>query len=189
MEKEQQYDPHKYWQERGKNYSANNPTWDMESAMLLEQVRILTYLKGRAPRVLEVGPAYGRVYKYLKKHGHVIDMVDIVDSMIDQCEVETGVRPDKWDGVELPYDDTSYDLIISYSVMLHVRPENIRRHVQEMLRVAEEVYIATYLGTESSYHCFAHDYDSLFEELDVFVQHKWRFGPTRVNYVIRRKKK
>jgi SAM-dependent methyltransferase len=83
------------------------------------------------------------------------------------CELRTGLRVDWWDGITLPYEDDSFDWVISFSVLLHVPPSDIARHVSEMLRVARRyLFVSTYTGSGDGLaaHCFAHDY-ALFDGL------------------------
>jgi ubiquinone/menaquinone biosynthesis C-methylase UbiE len=161
------YEPAKYWQQRGKNYhhEENNEEMDILK-FFLDDHSVLS--------ILEVGSGYGRVYSYLDTW-IPYTMVDFVDSFRETCYAKTRIMPDKWDAKTLPYSDNSFDLVLSFSVLLHVPFEDIRNHLRELMRVSKKyVFIAT-CDTGGDYgldegHCFRHDYRSLFAELGFTVQ-------------------
>jgi len=163
-EKMNQFNPHTYWQKRGANYPA---TTKKESRMESLAAWISKY---KPDSILEVGSGWGRVYAYLKAQETTASytMVDFVDSMRQGCQDATGILPDEWDGVTLPYDDKSFDLVLSVDVLLHVPPADIGRVFAEHVRVSRQwLYIRTiglmYTKIKTE-HCFWHDYLKLFGE-------------------------
>ena len=177
------YDPKQYWEERGKDYRASNPTWEEESKTLRGYY---LFLNDFTPHTtLEVGSGYGRIYELLG-HPMLMDMCDISTTMAEKCMEITQRIVYNWDGITLPFKDNSYDLVISYSVLLHVPPDQIRNHISELLRVGKEVYIATYSGIQSGEHYFAHDYLELFKQLEAELVSCKTFGENRVHYVVRK---
>jgi len=105
-------------------------------------------------------------------------MCDFVDTMRRGCERHTGVLPDTWDGVTLPYADESFDLVLTFSVLLHVLPQNLDRLFAEEVRVAKKWISITSLREwprPLSGHCFVHDYLALFKRhnLEVLKEHKF----------------
>lgn len=156
------YDPKAYWADRGH--------WLKDPKSRFEDPDELGSLAGwvreiQPENVLEVGSGHGRVYEYLKPLGLAGDFVmcDIAESMLDGCEERTGIRPDLWDGVTLPYDDRAFDLVVSFSVLLHQPPSGIDRLFSEHVRVARWVFVATCtrgISPQSSY-CFNQDYRGL----------------------------
>ena len=161
------YEPEKYWEQRGRNYHHVETTEEMD---ILECFLAEHAVYG----ILEVGSGDGRVYAYLDPW-IPYTMVDFVDSFREKCKEKTGIMPDKWDAKTLPYPDNSFDLVLSFSVLLHVPFEDIRNHLRELMRVSKQyVFIAT-CDTGGDYgldegHCFRHDYLSLFAELGYTVQ-------------------
>lgn len=157
-----EYIPQLYWESRGVGYQADNDD---------EELVILGNLIKPEDTLLEVGSGDGRVYQALKKKEakfKIFGMCDIADSFIQSCYRKTGMKPKKWDGVTLPYEDSLFDMVISFSVMLHVPPENIDRFLKEHIRVSKDrIFIATWYvphTSQSAYHCFLHDYPKLFND-------------------------
>lgn len=153
------YNPRKYWQDRGLNYSGTEDEVELD------------YLSSAIGpcRVLEVGSGYGRIFKRLKFSDYV--MCDFVDSMRDKCFELTGVKPDKWDGKVLPYSDLSFDLVIAFDVLLHVPPGDVYGFISELKRVGCNIYIATYVSGQPNKvnHVFEHDYNGLFNRLGLSI--------------------
>lgn len=168
------YDARQFWERRGRNY--RTPDQSQELVAVAEMVR------ATAPaNILDVGSGYGRMYEYLKPLGLTENytMCDFADSMRHRCERETGILPDDWDGITLPYADDSFDLVFTFSVFLHVIPEHVRGFFAEQARVSRRyIYVATlreWEGTLGS-HCFVHDYLKLFEESRFKVVREHKFG-------------
>lgn len=184
------YIPKKYWQERGKNYSVSADT----SKELLSLKYLLKVFGKKNDNILEIGSGYGRIYNYLNESQDFeipfYTMCDFVKSMRDECENQTGIRPDPWDGKTLPYYGDIFDWVISFSVMLHVPPSVFYNHFRETVRVSRKyIYIATYYGPNKnlSKHCFRHNYDSLIEEFKLDIVYKRLFMEgKRINWLLRK---
>jgi SAM-dependent methyltransferase len=172
------YDPQQYWEERGKNFT--NPEREDELVNLGD---IIYSKREEINSILDVGSGDGRVYKFLrypkiprqifvKKENY--KMCDFVDSFRKKCELNTSILPDKWDGKTLPYADDTFDLVISFSVMLHVKPEDIDEFIKEHARVSKKyIFVATwhednFSGSGQS-HCFHYNYFDIFEKLGLKV--------------------
>ena len=184
------YDPKTYWEERGKDYSVSVDTSDE-----LRNLAKLRLLHGRyMDSVLEMGSGYGRIYSYLNAQGLLEDsdysMCDISESMIKECYKRTGIHPLLWDGKTLPYENNKFDWLISFSVLLHVPPSDLKDHFAECLRVCKKyLYIATYNGPAKrlAKHNFAHDYQELFSALDVKILNEKTFrNGLRVNWLLKK---
>jgi len=177
------YDPHKYWQDRGH--------WLKAPDASLEDRRELGNLAGwireiQPKEILEIGSGHGRVYSHLKPLGLADDftMCDFAASMLDGCQEKTGIRPDLWDGTTLPYDEGAFDLVLSFSVLLHVSPPDMARVLAEHVRVARGwMFIATCTKgiPDRSKHCFNHDYRKLFKGLKV-VKERAFYGRSKVDW-------
>lgn len=190
QEKDMTYDPRKYWQDRGKNYTiAADDDVQEETDNLIKLIQPL--LNKKDDEVLEVGPGYGRLYHQLV--GPIIlpqqfSMCDISDSMREKCRQITGVLPESWDGTDLPYRSYTFDLVISFSVMLHVPPADIIQHFSECVRVSKKyLYIATYnTGFErTAAHAFEHAYDDFIHAFGLrIVDRKLFRDGLRVNWLL-----
>ena len=184
------YDPETYWHNRGKDYRValdTTPGIDF----LLDSVAMMLGHVEQAVKILEVGPGYGRILSAFKKKvvlsrglfkaGVQFSTCDFVESMRVECRRRTGVLPAAWDGDALPYPDDAFDLVISFSVALHVPPEKIRRFLDEHLRVAKTfLFVATVIDSVDplASHCFIHDAEyirmlQLFPPVDMRV---FRYG-------------
>jgi hypothetical protein len=175
------YDPVQYWEERAKTYDVLEFQNPKESELLYESLKYYNYF-------LEVGPGAGRVYLYLKGRLNInYQCCDISKSMRDKFYRNTGINPDPWDGVTLPYGDGGFEVVISFNVLLHVPSNKIMKHLSELLRVGRYVYIATYNGKNKklSKHCFSHDYETMFMELNASILMVERFKSARAHYFLR----
>jgi hypothetical protein len=177
------YHPRTYWQQRGNDYEMVECPDELES--------LCGWFKSlEAERILEVGAGWGRIYSQwrgLKLSGSYT-MCDFVGSMLDGCQRATGTRPDEWDGKRLPYPDDSFDLVVSFSVFLHVPPIDLKPMLAEHVRVCGRwLFVASLDGYDDrlSPHCFVHDYESTFAELGLEVADKRQFGD-RAHWLLRK---
>lgn len=189
------YDPKTYWEKRGEDYKVSVDTSDE-----LRNLARLILLHGdldpfKGDLFLEVGSAYGRIFKYLESQklirSHRYLMCDIAESMITKCSQETGIIPDLWNGVRLPYPDDKFEWVISFSVLLHVPSVELEGHFKECLRVCYKYfYIATYTGVSENLasHNFAHDYQKLFSKFDIEIVNEKTFKDgIRTNWLLMKK--
>jgi ubiquinone/menaquinone biosynthesis C-methylase UbiE len=163
--------PADYWNKRA---LSEHSTMEPCGALQWSLVALMAHYMGAGDSFLEVGSGDGRIYDYTARHLSEVAIryhaCDISAEYAKLCEERTGLAVDVYDGVTLPYDDDSYDWVISFSVLLHVPPADIERHVAELVRVARRyVFVSTYTGTSEGLapHCFAHHYYELFYRLRV----------------------
>ena len=193
------YNPEKYWHERGANYIAPGEESEKPEVENLEIILrdLLSPVDLEGLGILEVGSGYGRIYNELlpiinnkryDKEAISFTMCDFVESMRYKCLRNTDILPDYWDGNELPYNDNEFDLVISFSVLLHVPPENIEQVLKEHARVCNKyLFIATYFGglDRLAEHCFEHNYKNLFEKLNLKIEDEKFFqSGLRVNWLL-----
>lgn len=187
------YDPHEYWQRRGADYHDPPPHLEAQD----ELANLVEWVRHAGPgTVLEVGPGWGRIYLALRGAGLTFAdfrLCDIAPSMLDGCQQRTGMRPDPWDGRTLPYPDGAFDLVISFSVLLHVPPPDLARHFGEIVRVSRSrVFVATCTEAEPPLapHCFLHDYGALLGRFGLNVEKTKEFageGWTRFHWLFGKK--
>lgn len=155
------FDPAVYWQVRGEQFGFDTTVKDAEFACL-EQ-----WLDAEKPdSILDVGSGHGYLYLALKDRVESYQMIDFVNSMRHGCLEKTGILPDYWDGHTLPYEDRSFDLVLSFDVLLHIPPRDIKAIFAEHARVARRwLYIATngVVHYSMARWCFWHDYMALFD--------------------------
>lgn len=161
---------------------------------------IAKYLKPDAS-VLDVGCAWGRFFLRCRDKGLRlnIEMCDISQEFIGQCIRATGQTPSWWDGRTLSYEDSSFDLVYSQSVLLHVRPYMLGRVWREQVRVSRKyIFIATSIpeltfereqeDKKEGVFCFAHDYRKLIERTNLrIVDEKLFSDGLRVNWLLSKK--
>lgn len=161
-----EYEPVEYWDRRGRERSIGLEVPDRPGE---EMLRVIRANQTPSDGFLEVGAGQGRIFLFLERNGAVerekYVMCDIAWSNVVRCSEATGRECDIWDGVTLPYFSNWFEWVLSYSVLLHVPPAAIRRHIEELARVANRwVFVSTYDGPDREFapHCFKHDYSPLF---------------------------
>lgn len=179
------YDPKQYWEDRGQDYKVRTQ-YDVSGE--IDNLKNLLSIYCADSNILEVGPGYGRIYNQLIQDFPDYTMVDFVNSMRRKCLKLTGVLSDYWDGKKLPYNDNDFQVIILFSVLLHIPPVKLYGFFQEMLRACSKyIFIASSTGRSEkrSEHCFKHDYEELFKTSGVRIIDKKVFnGTRRVNYFL-----
>jgi len=181
------YEPRRYWEIRGQNYRVNKKRYDSDQEIPFLDSLIDKY-DLTAKSVLEIGAGYGRLYEHLgEKLGNFV-MCDFAESMREECEKRTGIKPDYWDGHTLPYPENAFELTILFSVLLHVPASDIDNLIREAVRVTRKyLYIATYTGdsNQTSDHIFRHNYRSLFEKYGLTIkEEKEYFSGHRTNWLV-----
>ena len=182
------YTPKEYWELRGKNYRGAETEEELEYLYT-------TILSIQPQNVLEVGSGYGRVFRFLNAKGICPDyeMCDIAESFIRKCKEYTHKPVKEWDGVTLPYPDNSFELVISYSVLLHVEKDKIIKFVEEHKRVSSRyIYVATwhddsYNGPKENVHCIHHDYFQIFESIGLEIVKMIPYHTNRKNFLLMKK--
>jgi len=189
------YNPEEYWHERGKKYEVSVDTF--QELYNLEDLLINNVdINLEKDMVVEHGSGYGRIYNHLKFNLDNIEnyyMCDISKTMIKNCYINTGQIPLLCESnTSLPFDDSVFDVLISFSVLLHVRPCDIGAIIKEYARVIKQgsyIYIATYYGglDKLAEHCFEHNYRDMFEENDLqIIDEKFFMDGLRVNWLLRK---
>jgi SAM-dependent methyltransferase len=89
-------------------------------------------------RALDVGCGTGALAARLAEAGYEMVGVDPSQGMLRVLEARTSrVRAVRGSGTSLPFDDDSFDLVLSVAVLHHIADaEDVRRTLGEMVRVA-----------------------------------------------------
>jgi SAM-dependent methyltransferase len=103
--------------------------WGINPAAIefLRATNILT----RPRRILEIGCGKGYMLRYLAERGHDVTGIDMDDAALAECNAGLAVR--RASAADLPFDDDSFDLVISFDLFEHV-PET-DDHLREVRRV------------------------------------------------------
>lgn len=124
------------WSTRGEEWSAE---WGGSDGLWFATLypRLRAFLP--APRVLEIGPGFGRVTHYLRPWCDQMTLVDLVDRCADHCRgrfagvhsVESVVN----DGKSLEMiPDGSIDLVFSWEALVFAEHETVREYVRQLAR-------------------------------------------------------
>jgi SAM-dependent methyltransferase len=153
-------DPRAYWTLRGGlDYYREQEAQPARSARAdWIAGRIASYQPGS---ILEIGCGYGKQLRAIRKF-HAIPMVglDFSPSQLAQArEYLNGLEEITLvlgSGLELPFPDRSFDLVLTSAVILHNPPAAAERIRREVLRVARR-YAAHNEDTDVSYNRFGYD--------------------------------
>ena len=164
------YNPRRYWSKRGRTYMSEFPPAGDRSAGLITS--LLSEL--RAESLLEVGCGYGR---YLKAAREALSLrricgVDISDTQIasareflkDHPNVELAVSP----ATKLAFTDNSFDAVLTYGLMIHLRPPEVRSFLAEARRVGRHwgLFVESSIHPDrphlNPHYYFSHDYATVF---------------------------
>ena len=135
------YSPLKYWTRRAVNKEPMQPVGMLQQSL----VGMMRRLSNGTDTALEVGCGDGRIFKYLNDHG-VTDaaryrVCDIIQDYVRICGVTFGLAGEVWDGLNLPYRDNSFDVVVCYAALHHIDPVKRGKCVREIFRVADEVAV------------------------------------------------
>lgn len=98
--------------------------------------RLLALSERQQPlRMLEIGTGSGGIAHWFATHPILQCEVDAVD-VYDNRQLKDGYRFQRVEGVELPFAEMQFDVVISNHVIEHVGDSNAQmRHLQEIRRV------------------------------------------------------
>jgi SAM-dependent methyltransferase len=135
-----------WWLQRGRYASTTDPDWQAEREHAFEAVRALP-----PKRTLDVACGTGFVTRCLQ--GVVVGLdqsEDMLDVAHEQAPKATYVRGD---GLELPFDDGSFERVFTSHFYGHLEADERRRFLAEARRAAPELVVfdaALHSGHERS---------------------------------------
>lgn len=174
------YDPRRFWTKFGRTYKDVHPPVGERSESLF--VDTLTGLG--ATSVLDVGCGYGRYLLVLRTRMQLERLagVDISPTMIETAREFVKAYPDielqVASATRLPFKHASFDALITYSMMIHLRPEEADAFIEEAKRVGRRWGV--FLESSNNpgkpwlnppYYC-AHEYDDLFRRHGLTVERR-----------------
>jgi ubiquinone/menaquinone biosynthesis C-methylase UbiE len=162
------YEPRKYWDKRAVNYQeyldkVHAPGgWSIHQENFIRE-KIELY---KPKSLLEIGFGTGRFFE-LYKEIPIVCGCEISPVMLMQAKSKGYNYPlILYDGLNLPYRDDSFEMILSVEVLLHVRPGDIERLIRETIRVTKRfMLIITFYSEENvslAEHNFNHNYFKYF---------------------------
>ena len=167
-------DPAIHWSREIEQRRRYMPIYHLQEILLQEYVR-----RCGPVRVLEFGCGFGRHLRYLRElpgvEVHGFDQSEAMLAEMDWAEPEwRSERIRHGDPLgRLPYEDGSFDVVFTVSVLIHVRPEDIDAVLRELLRVTRwqilhvenPVSGKTVLGSEAHCGCWVHDLAGAYRRL------------------------
>lgn len=119
-------------------HAALNPAGRMPKAEKIFRLLDLVVPQGRALRILEIGTGSGMIaYSFAQKFGRkaVVDAVDVVDQRV----MRDGYGFQLVDSVLLPFEDGTFDAVITNHVIEHVGSQADQiMHLREISRVLRD---------------------------------------------------
>ncbi len=188
----EKYDQNKYWSGKGgKTHYDESIKQADENTVMVEKFLIEFLNKIEFDTVLDVACGYGRYAKIITDNYKVLDYhgVDISKDQIEKAKKYCkGNFTWAVDSLESYEPGKCFDLVFGANILLHVKPEDIIRFVNHIIRLSYRHVIIMDMGrlyqdevSDQGYNdytrCFAHDLFELFEtHLD--VDYVRRFVPS-----------
>ncbi|MCD4811328.1 class I SAM-dependent methyltransferase [bacterium] len=99
--------------------------------------------------VLEIGSGTGFQLKFLKRHAKCAVGIDIKSSIFRENQIENIIE---YDGRNIPFDDSSFDMVFSSNVLEHIR--DIDGFLVEMKRVLKDDGLGVHIMPSRSWRLF-----------------------------------
>lgn len=85
--------------------------------------------------VLDIGSGIGLTDRHLSGHFTNLHGIDVEEDVVKKASAcNPGVKYNLYDGLNLPFEDNSLDMVFAINVMHHVPPDNWNNFVKEMHR-------------------------------------------------------
>lgn len=179
------YNEREYWNKRLELCGAVN-TSKVGEVNAKEKELLVKYIR-EGDVICDFGVGDGRlfpVYEQIKPYVQGLDIADFRTLIDQQREKYHGFKYDHYiihgELSELEYPDDNFRVIISFAVFMHQRPENIKKLIDELMRIGEVLICSSYNGepiplTEDN-HCFSHNYYELFKNYKIVETFRIRDG-------------
>lgn len=109
------------------------------------EVRVLRQALERLPatpqpkKSLEIGCGYGRLSPYIADYVEEAHSVDINPQALEEARrLYPQVKFSEASATELPFEDHSFDLVVSWTVLQHIMPKLIDQALAELNRVLKD---------------------------------------------------
>ncbi len=178
------YNEREYWNNRIKNVGTiNTSPINIDTVNRQEYNLLIKYIK-KNDIILDYGVGGGRLFPTYNFIKPIVQGWDIADFR-DLLNLQKEKYPDFifhhyyseinniWDMI---YPDDNFKVIVSFSVFTHIKPENIKKTISELMRIGEVVIISGYdaepLEVNENSYCFLHDYKKLLEPYKIIETFK-----------------
>lgn len=145
-----------------------------------------TQLRGR--RLLDIGCGRGRWLRWFAERGATTTGIDFAPDAVESC-VASGLEARQASAADLPFEDASFDMVTSITVLLHLPYEMKAQAVAEIARVLRPGGTALLLESTWSGDPSAHVYGvDVAGWRQLFAQHGMSAGYSEAHYfnIVRR---
>lgn len=136
----------------------------------LRAASIRLYLNPR--NVLDVGCGLGYLVKWLRFFGidaYGIDFSPDARKLVDR-DLQRYIKVA--DVADIPYDDETFDLVVSYNLLQHLERSKIKKAIRETIRVAKNMVFHKVLTPENPAYSLFHHRD--FSNVSFFFAKYWK---------------
>lgn len=118
---------------------------------------IMIFLKPK--KVLDVGCGLGYLIKWLRYFGVDAYGIDFSKYALDLADKQVKPFIKLADAKKIPFKDNSFDLVLSYDFLNHVDQQNLRKVIEEMIRVSNKYIFQKIYTRENLWIKITHRYD------------------------------
>jgi len=162
------YRPERFWDNWAEDFIKDS--WQKnihrQHAWLLKKVKDIN-----PESILEIGCGFGRNIKFLLNEGidpKKILGLDISRKMLRNARKHIGNKDVSLihsDVKQLPFKDSSFDLVLVHGVLMHVEPQKIEKVIREIKRVAGKHILLVEQNYGGNKFTFVHNYKKLLKEV------------------------
>lgn len=166
------YKPRDFWDKWSRTFM--NDLWQVKThpqhKWLLGKIDI-----DSGETILEVGCGFGRNIKYLMSQGirsSRITGVDLSPEMIRKARRYLGkshINLKTANVLGLPFTDKEFDIVFTHGVLMHVEPRDLKKALQEIVRVSKNKIIFIEQNYGGNEYTFIHDYKKLLNSLKLNI--------------------
>jgi ubiquinone/menaquinone biosynthesis C-methylase UbiE len=193
-----EYDEIEYWNSRIKNFGSVNTSHDsIEGINQIENEVVLKHLSENNGIILDYGIGSGRfipLYSHLKLcvQGYdIADFTNLINKKLDKHPLHYYHYIGK-SAFKLDFTDNSFLNTVSFSVLQHIRPENIEKALLELKRVTVNKIICSVWEPDFKVveaianHNFIHDYKEIFKKIGLEIIEEKRIHSLATIYVLKK---
>ncbi len=121
-----------YFEKFGEAYASSNAIKNIQRKITLRAIELAGWPKGA--KILDLGCGSGFSMEVLVEKGYKTVGIDISEKMVELAK-KAGYEALKADAKELPFEDESFEGILSISMLQWLRPKDVERVAKECIRV------------------------------------------------------
>ena len=120
---------------------------------------------------LDVGCGTGRLVDWLRRLGIKAYGIDISNYALESAKKEIKPYLKFGDITNIPYKDSTFDLVITFDVLEHLERSKLQTSIKESIRVSNRWILHKVYTRENHWITYSHDKD--FSHLSVMSDHYW----------------